>query len=633
MYSSVTMVDIIKILVVEDNEDDFVLLEAFLESAEYDLTWCSSAEHARQQLSVTPFDLILLDHGLPDTNSLSFVRELSAQYATIPVIILTGMEDQTLAVSAIKQGAVNYILKDEIALHLLPAIADVFDDREIDKQPTLNSAEPRFIDSAEHIYKTILDTMTEGCVVVSRAGQITFVNTAVGQMLRKPAHHFLGQSIKNLFTKRSRQQVLKLVADQQCARSHDKAVMEGELLLPNGDAIPTRISARGLPENDTALLVLTDISAQVEARANLARLYQQASEQHSRLNAVIESSWDGVLFVTSSAEILTINGSALALLGLSREATLWVGSHLSRLTNALSAAWQPFVNETFEALQHPETTTLREGEGTFGEKEILWQMNSVMDQGKPIGFLVVLRDVTDVRSAESMRDDLTHALVHDLRSPLMTMLTSLELIQYMSQAGHNTLSAKQTRYVNGAIEGTQRLSKLVTGILDISKLESGEMPIELGAIDLTTLVSVVVSDHISLAESKHIALESHLSTTFPMILADYSLMRRVLQNLVDNALKFTPFGGRVVISAENHPAGIMLKVADSGTGIPSELRPRLFQRFSAGNQPGRGSGLGLAFCKLVVEAHGGQISVQSVTGEGSTFCIELPLTRASTIIS
>ncbi|MGB1253554.1 MAG: PAS domain S-box protein, partial [Candidatus Promineifilaceae bacterium] len=539
---------VVRILVIEDNEDDFVLLDAFLDPSEFQLTWSNSAGQARQQLAKSQFDLILLDHGLPDTNALTFVRELTDQHEMPPVIVLTGMEDQTLAVSAIKQGAANYILKDEIAFHLLPAISEALDHSVLVSSRDYYQQADRFVDSADNIYETLLDTMTEGCLVVARFGQITFVNSAIGQLLSRPPEALLGRNVTTLFAPHSREELQTLLASQQGSKSTQTGVMEGALLCSEKN-LPVQVSARSLQGSDTKLLVLTDISAQVESRSNLARLYQQASEEQSRLQAIIESSWDGLMFMTVQGEILSINRKLIELLGLHQERQ-WVGSDFAVLFTALGESWQPLADEIKRMLRSVCSGVADEGEHNINGKMIEWQMNSVLDGRNPIGLLVVLRDVTDVRSAENMREDLTRALVHDLRNPLTSILSSLELIQRFGLVGRNTLSDKQAHYVKGAMNSTIRVSNLVSSILDMEELESGEMPLNKQMIALASIADEVVAAQTAVAVAKKIQIRQHVSASLPMLPIDHSLIRRVLQNLVDNAIKFTPYDGRVMLSAE-----------------------------------------------------------------------------------
>jgi signal transduction histidine kinase len=168
---------------------------------------------------------------------------------------------------------------------------------------------------------------------------------------------------------------------------------------------------------------------------------------------------------------------------------------------------------------------------------------------------------------------------------------------------------------------------LVNSILDVSRLESGRMPIKYVQIRLSDLVAETLQAQGPLAADKGLRLERDVPPTLPPAWADADLIGRVLQNLVGNAIKFTPPGGVIRVTAkvgQSDPLPVLLvSVSDTGPGIPSEIRGQLFQKFVTGRQEGRGSGLGLAFCKLAVEAHGEHIAVESALGQGTTFTFSL----------
>jgi signal transduction histidine kinase len=172
---------------------------------------------------------------------------------------------------------------------------------------------------------------------------------------------------------------------------------------------------------------------------------------------------------------------------------------------------------------------------------------------------------------------------------------------------------------------------LVNEILDVSRLESGQMPLNLQVWSLPELIVDALQVQQILAHDKNITLESQVPIDLPLVRADENLMRRVLQNLVGNAVKFTPPGGHVTLMAElttmisDEPI-VLVSVHDTGPGIPPEIQAQLFQKFVTGSQKGRGSGLGLAFCKLVVEAHHQQIWVDSLPGQGTIFTFTLAAT-------
>lgn len=247
------------------------------------------------------------------------------------------------------------------------------------------------------------------------------------------------------------------------------------------------------------------------------------------------------------------------------------------------------------------------------------------EQGRPQFGVAMIEDVTARRAAEQTREELTHTIVHDLRSPLTTITTSLELLQ---SGLLGDLSSRQAEVVQLAQSGAQRMLQMIDTILDVSRLEAGQMPLQRIALELSDLVADVVRLQGPLADDKQVRLASDLPVTLPLVWADVNIIERVLQNLVGNAIKFTPAGGVVCVSArlaEGDPSKVLVSVSDTGPGIPPELKGRLFTKFATGQQRGRGTGLGLAFCKLALEAHGETIWADSTYGQGATFTFSLPL--------
>lgn len=187
--------------------------------------------------------------------------------------------------------------------------------------------------------------------------------------------------------------------------------------------------------------------------------------------------------------------------------------------------------------------------------------------------------------------------------------------------------------MSGARDDGCRLSvtgfRLVNELLNVSKLESGELPLHPESVDAVTLIRDVITRFAPLTREAHIALDMRVVQDLPELYVDVELIDRVLHNLVDNAVKFTPDGGSIRLWAQVDPGAedrLILGVTDTGPGIPPGEQPRLFEKFQQTSATGRrmGTGLGLPFCKLAVEAHGGQIWVESTVGQGSTFAMRLP---------
>jgi signal transduction histidine kinase len=295
------------------------------------------------------------------------------------------------------------------------------------------------------------------------------------------------------------------------------------------------------------------------------------------------------------------------------------------LREFLTAAGRAGFTDYLQTLQRDGEASGVMGVRTARGEPRFWRFRNVLREG-PDGRYVIgfAQDVTEERLVEQLRDDLTNTLVHDLKSPLTSIMGCLEVLG-MSAARDFTAQEKKTLDI--AVSNSRRLLALVNTILDVSRLESGVMPMEPEPVGLSAVVSEVVDLQRPVADAKRVTLKFDVPAQLPSALADRSLVSRVLQNLVGNAVKFTPSDGDVRIAAEMYAKQggfLAVRVSDSGTGIPEEMRGRLFQKFAFGRQAGRGSGLGLLFCRLAVEAHGGRIWVEP-SAQGASFGFTLPV--------
>jgi len=259
------------------------------------------------------------------------------------------------------------------------------------------------------------------------------------------------------------------------------------------------------------------------------------------------------------------------------------------------------------------------------------------DAREATGTVVLLHDITDRKNAElalraaheelqaleRMRDDLTHMIVHDLRTPLTSIASGLRTLKAVAR-----LDDQEQALLDVAIEGGNTLLSMINDLLDISKMEAGALQLRLQKIAPAELIREACQQVELLAQQKGQTLVAEPEGDLPAVYADHDLARRALVNLLGNAVKFTPSGGAVTVSAA--VAGddeVVFSVADTGIGIPEDARERIFDKFGqieSRKTGGRSStGLGLTLCKLAVEAHGGRIWVDSEPGVGSTFSFTL----------
>lgn len=355
-----------------------------------------------------------------------------------------------------------------------------------------------------------------------------------------------------------------------------------------------------------------------------AQLYQTIASERSQLQAIIESSRDGIVLITMTQRILVINEPALRLLGMPGKPAEWSG----RTLRAAMRYQRRLAPQALEAIRQETRRILvgdepsGSGEYQIGSATVVWYNLPVTTENVVAGRLVVLRDVTEERSLSNLRDDLTSTMVHDLRNPLTVIQSALELLEVDDESRPQVLPIMR--------QGLQRMLNLVTSILDVNRLESGQMPLEREPALLPNLVEEALAVQKVLADEKAVDLYHDLNGELPPVNIDTELIGRVLQNLIGNAIKFTPAGGRIRISAHRDAVDarrVVMSISDTGPGLPAEVQARLFQKFVRGGGPGRGSGLGLAFCRLAVEAHGGRIWADSAPGQGTSFNFTLPVSQ------
>ncbi len=389
---------------------------------------------------------------------------------------------------------------------------------------------------------------------------------------------------------------------------------------------------------------LTRMAATIGIALENARLFQQASTVRDRFEAIVNSTSDGILMADMRGVVVASNLVAARIFRRSRESL--IGCRLDELIEELLerssvVAEPPWLNDG--APSRVLEIEVIDGPVRYLRHTIL----PVLDAGgMQIGRLALFENIEKERELARLREDYTGMLIHDLRAPLTAIMNGIMMVQ---RGLGGPVSAQQQELLGIAHQGSQAMLEMVNTLLDISKLEQGQMPLNLAPLSPYAVVDEAIERLQVSAQQRQIALIQDLAVGLPLIEADREKIVRVLQNLIDNAVKFSPVGSEVIIGARyvsltaeasTHPdlplalpalsAGdwLIYWVRDSGPGIPPQYHARIFEKFGQVRQHKvRGTGLGLTFCKLAVEAHRGQIWLQSREGEGSTFAFALPVAR------
>lgn len=243
---------------------------------------------------------------------------------------------------------------------------------------------------------------------------------------------------------------------------------------------------------------------------------------------------------------------------------------------------------------------------------------------RPVGWVAVLNDVTELKELDRFKSQMVRLTSHDLKNPLFAAMSNVELLD--DELDEYEAGALRT-YVTTTMQQLDRMNRTISSILDLERIQSGQITYE--TCHLAGIAEQVIEEFAPMIDEEKLLLEVDISSDLPPVLGDQRQLARVLANLVENAIKFTPNGGGVLVELQPDGDGVLLTVKDTGVGIPRELHSQVFERFFRAQQSGvehvSGSGLGLSLVRDIVMAHRGRVWLESELGEGTAVHVWLPV--------
>ena len=345
-----------------------------------------------------------------------------------------------------------------------------------------------------------------------------------------------------------------------------------------------------------------------------------AAKQHSE--AIIQSIHDGIVVVNEANLITAVNPYAAQLFGVS--AAKVVGEHL------LNVVQSPYVVESVRATleSHAPTPHLDEMpiEIRQGEHRLTYRFTVtpvLADEGQMLGVVIVFQDITKFQELDRLKSEFVMTASHELRTPLTGIGMSINLLREQAAV---KFSERERELLDTAAEDTARLRALVNDLLDLSKIESGQLVMEIAPMNMNEVVEQVVATLHTQAEQKQIALTAVCPPDPLLALGDRVKIAWVLTNLIGNALRYTDAGGRIEVRVAQQGQQVYTSVEDNGVGIPYEFQSKIFDKFVQvkSERAVGGTGLGLSISREIVRAHRGTIWVKSAPNAGSTFTFTLP---------
>lgn len=391
------------------------------------------------------------------------------------------------------------------------------------------------------------------------------------------------------------------------------------MLLHTGE--PRRFSVEDLNLAETA-------TSQLAVALKNAQLFRHVVEEKGRIEALVNSSSDGILMTDKQFHLILINSVAERLFQIN--AFQYLEKHLVEFVDEQKDNLKDFdlvkqvvykivtfpenrVVEEFSLLNPPKTLKLI-GNPVLGEKD------------EVIGHMLVLHDITQEKRLEQMRDDLVGMIVHDLKNPLAGVIGFAEIM-------HSKIKKRDDlpdfeNFLSKILFQANTLHEMVNNILEVHKMEDGSMELQKDVSNLQTIITNAIRQVEVSAKQKDISITTDLPDPLPPVFVDPTKIIRLFANILSNGIKYTPEQGNMHISVHPQDDEILVGIADTGQGIPTEYLDTIFDRFAQIDRKKQGKaasvGLGLYFCKLVVESHGGKIWAESEPGSGSTFFFTFP---------
>lgn len=346
---------------------------------------------------------------------------------------------------------------------------------------------------------------------------------------------------------------------------------------------------------------------------SLRDLVRDLSLERGKLTAVLNTMADGVVVIDGSGAIVLVNHAAEQILNIEGE-------------DVLDRRFTEIIRD--HNLQQLVARCTERHEVQHGEVEIpQWQrylsvITTPLAEHGDSSVLLTMHDLTRIRQLETTRKEFVSNVSHELRGPLAAVKILAE-----SLAGGALKEKKRAkdflRRINSEID---RMTAMVNELMELSRLESEQSSLQLAPLDLHPLIAELQEEHHDWTKKHKIALDVALPDYLPPVRGDEEKLRQVFDNLLNNAVKFTPGDGRISLSAQQENGNVCLRVADTGVGIPRKHLPHIFERFYKVDRSRHteGFGLGLAIVKHIVQAHGGEIHAESAEGQGTTFTVVLP---------
>lgn len=635
-----------KILVMDDSfEMRELIVDYILRPNGYEVLMAdnglSGLDLARQY---TP-DLIISDMKMPGLTGLEVAQTLHREHLSIPFILITAEGSEEIARQALRMGVSDYLIKPFTEDELLEAVQKIFDYVRAQREKARMQAELaaahqtvvqrlkelETLSSVGRNVTAVLDSdqalakIVEAAVTLTGAeeGYILLLDEARGELVLRASKN-LDEALINSF-RLSTQDTLAghvlrrgepVLLDETSPQKIKTSFLVYSLLYVPLKVrertigvlgVDNRRTKRSFSRHDQRLLsALSDYAA---IALENARLYTRAVAERTQLETILRETEDGVVVVDDADRVVLLNGTARAVLNVA------AGDVLGRRYPDLILA--PEMRDLLTGQSRRVEVALDDGR----------VFNAHLTPIQGVGRAIIMQDITYLKQLDRIKSEFVTTVSHDLRSPLTAILGYVELIERVGP-----VNAQQADFIRKVQFSVQSITTLITDLLDLGRIEAG-FDAQKELTHPAAVVQYVLESVQHQAEAKGQLFAIEIPDHLPLVLANSPRLRQVVTNLLENAIKYTPEGGRVGLQLRAEGDVILLSVSDTGIGIPLADQPYIFDKFfraSNSRSDYAGTGLGLSIVKSIVENHGGRIWLDSKTGIGTTFTVMLPAKDSAT---
>ena len=628
-----------RILLVFSDQDILLLLERNILS-DHQITAVQTCGEARNAITTVRPELLILGDNLEDGDYLKLAEELLEAQPTLPIILITSDDNDINAQDVIHLGLVDWLVLP-INAELIFSTVERGLKRAKQWQEWLLLESARYtrpllqrVDELETIYKIgrtitsqldldgVLTTVVDAAVSITGAeeGNILLLDEDSGELYMRAAKNFQEEFV----------QTFRLPVDDTYA---GQVMQTGQPLFmntPDPQKIKTSylvysiiyvplifhgkpIGVLGVDNRNTSksfsdqhITLLSTMADYAAIAIENAKLYSQTEVERRRFENILTQVEDGVIVVNDELELQMVNRTVVSAFGLEGQELL------GRAFEDVFTDRDLIMAIRGESLD-PQRIELKTKDNTYYRV----QVTSVPD----VGTVLALHDITYLKELDHLKTDFVNTVSHDIRTPLTSIMGYVELIKRGGE-----VTEMQNDYILRVQSSVHHITSLISEVLDLGRIEVGVNE-EFTSINLGPILEEILIEQQQLISENKQKLKVKLPSKLPMVFGDATQLRQMIENLLGNASKYTPRGGKIDFTVQVEKEQVILQVADTGCGIPLEEQSKIFDRFyRASNVTAdvSGTGLGLAITKSVVENHRGRIWVDSMIGKGSVFTVVLP---------